>query len=405
VVRYGTAAETPAAVVTGRIDVSRTDEHPKAGRLADDLAVTGLSFADDDLPIDVRSLDIVDDAVIVTDLDGTIIDVNDAFVRVTGYSRREAIGQSPRLLSSGYQDAEFYAELWRTITSGEVWEGELIDRRRDGQLRTYHATISPVKDTAGRVTHFVAVERDISRELDRQAAPGSAGLIHTDLIGACVYANARAAALFDVEATQLLGQGLAGVLEPDDAAQLREVVGLVAESGRSHRLDVRRQDSGGGVLHIELAPLTVPTGAVIGAVGTIEDLSEHVAVHRELERRNAFIVSVLDALPEEVAVTADDGTVLAVNRAWRAAQQQDPDDSVLATRVGEDIEAHARRGVDRGDERAAALLDELHRRRTIGDDAGGDASASVGYAVTPLAWDEGGFVLRRLPSPMVSTDD
>jgi PAS domain S-box-containing protein len=383
--------------------VSRTDEQPQAGRLADDLSITDLQVSDEDLPIDVRSLDLVGDAVIVTDLEGTIVDVNDAFVQMTGYSRREAIGQTPRLLSSGFQDAEFYAQLWRTVTGGEVWEGELIDRRRDGQLRTYHATISPVKDTAGRVTHFVAVERDLSHELERQAAPGSAGLLHTDLTGACVYANRRAAGLFDTQPTQLLGQGLVGVLEPDDAIQLREVVGLVAESGRSHRLDVRRRGIDGRVLHVELAPLRVPSGPVIGTVVAIEDRSEQVAVQRELDRRDAFILSVLDALPDEVAVVAEDGRVLAVNRAWRAARQDDPDDMILAAEVEDDIEAHARRAAERDDHRAWALLDELHRRRTTGDDAGGAGSlapggAPPGYTVTPLAWDEGGYVLRRVPA-------
>lgn len=384
--------------------MSRTDRQRTATAAADEPTIVGRPMTGEVPNLDVRSLDLIGDAVLVTEVDGTIIDVNDAFVRNTGYSRNEAIGQTPRLLSSGYQSAEFYAELWRTVTGGDVWEGELIDRRRDGQLRTYHATISPVKDTAGRVTHFVAVERDISRELDRQAAPGSAGLIHTDLTGACVYANGRAAALMDTEPTRLLGRGLANGLEPDDAAQFREVVGLVAGSGRNHRLDVRTRDSGGELLHIELAPLTVPSGTVIGTVGAIEDLSEQVAVHRELDRRDAFVTSVLDALPDPVVVVAGDGTVLAVNRAWLAARPHDPDDALLGAQLGEDLEDRARQGARRGDPQATALLQELHRRRTTGDDAGASVAEVAGgepsrYAVTPLAWDDGGYVLRRLPSP------
>jgi PAS domain S-box-containing protein len=363
-------------------------------------------------PIDVRSLDLAGDAVIVTDLDGTIVDVNDAFVRQTGYSRREALGQTPRLLSSGYQDEAFYADLWDTVSSGRVWEGELIDRHRDGALRTYHATISPVKDTSGQVTHYVAVERDISGELERRGAPGAAGLIHTDLTGSCVYANRRTAAMFGAETTALLGRGLLEALEADDAEAFREVVARVAETGRTHRLDVRTRQADGALLHIELAPLTVPSGTAIGAVGSIEDLSERIAVHRELDRRDAFVASVLDALPDEVAVAADDGTVLAANRAWRAARKKAPDDAILAAGVGDDVEASARRGAERGDRHAVELLDELHRRRTTGDDAGTPLidrpSSSGGYAVTPLAWDDGGYVLRRVatsPEPQDAEDN
>lgn len=383
----------------GRGAVGQRDEEPT---LTYDLTHDASTQRGGGPPIDVRSLNLAGDAVIVTDLDGTIIDVNDAFVRQTGYSRREALGQTPRLLSSGYQDGAFYAELWRTVSSGQVWEGELIDRHRDGALRTYHATISPVKDTSGQVTHYVAVERDISGELERRGAPGAAGLIHTDLTGSCVYADRRTAAMFGTEPTALLGRGLLEALESDDAEAFREVVARVAETGRTHRLDVRTRQADAALLHIDLAPLTVPSGGTIGVVGSIEDLSERIAVHRELDRRDAFIASVLDALPDEVAVAADDGTILAANRAWRAARREAPDDTILAAGVGDDVEARARRGADRGDPHAAALLDELHRRRTTGDDAGtpptDPSSSPGGYAITPLAWDDGGYVLRRVPT-------
>lgn len=357
--------------------------------------------------IDVRSLDLGGDVVIITDREGTIVDVNDAFVRVTGYSRREAIGQTPRLLSSGFQDQEFYAELWRTLTRGEVWEGQLVDRRRDGQLRTYHATISPVKDSAGRITHFVAVERDMTSDLARQAALGTTGLVHTDQTGNCVYADRRSAMLLDTEPPHLLGRGLTDQLDPDDAAQLREMVGLTTESGRRYRLDVRLRATGEW-RHLELAPLTVASGAVIGAACAIEDLAAEVELRRELERREALLNSVLDALPDPVAVAADDGTVLALNRAWRQAHREDPDDEVLAASVGDDVESRARRAAEQGDERATALLAELRRLRTTGQDQGptrrprgdpedGAPETGPGIVVTPLAWEEGGAVLR-LPS-------
>ena len=72
------------------------------------------------------------DAIVITDIFGTILYANPAFTLMTGYSCEEAVGQNPRVLKSGRQPAEFYQALWKTIASGQVWHGELINRRKDG---------------------------------------------------------------------------------------------------------------------------------------------------------------------------------------------------------------------------------------------------------------------------------
>ncbi|MEX2550409.1 MAG: PAS domain-containing protein [Nitriliruptoraceae bacterium] len=341
--------------------------------------------------IDVTALDLGGDVVFITDADGNIVDVNDAFVRVTGYSKREAIGSKPSLLSSGFQDESFYQQLWDTISSGQVWEGQLVDRRRDGALRTHHATISPVQDESGRITHYVAFERDVTTELGRHGAVGSTGLLHTDLAGRCVYADARAASLIGRPSTELLGPGLLSALEESDAAELREVIGMAAELGREHRLDARTVH--GSWLHLEVAPLSVASGAVIGAVCGVEDVSEQLSVHRELARRDAFVASVLDALPDAVAIIDPDGSVAAVNHAWLTASGRAKEDRVLATRVGEDIRATIRTAIDDGDEDARVLAEDLHRVLKGMTSAPQRGSR---FQVTPLRTDDGGAVLRKL---------
>ncbi len=105
------------------------------------------------------------ETIVITDPDGTIQYVNPAFERVTGYSREEAVGKNPRLLKSGEQDEVFYRGLWGTITSGRVWRGRFVDRRKDGSLYTEDATISPVLDAVGRIVSYVAVKRDITEHL------------------------------------------------------------------------------------------------------------------------------------------------------------------------------------------------------------------------------------------------
>ncbi|ARS90250.1 hypothetical protein B1756_11295 [Natrarchaeobaculum aegyptiacum] len=111
--------------------------------------------------------------VLITDVQATIVYVNPAFEDVTGYDREEVIGKTPRILNSGEQDAAFYEDLWSTILSGDVWEGEIINQRKDGS--TYHVsqTISPLTED-GQITHFVSVNNDITelkereRDLERQ---------------------------------------------------------------------------------------------------------------------------------------------------------------------------------------------------------------------------------------------
>jgi len=107
--------------------------------------------------------------IVVTDAQGQIQYVNPAFEAVTGYTRAEAIGQNPRLLKSGQQDAAYYRTLWQAICSGNTWQGRFVNRKKNGALYTEEATISPVRDAAGTIANYVAVKRDISADLNLQA--------------------------------------------------------------------------------------------------------------------------------------------------------------------------------------------------------------------------------------------
>ncbi|MEW6080045.1 MAG: PAS domain S-box protein [Thermodesulfobacteriota bacterium] len=111
------------------------------------------------------AIDQVGDMIVITDTQGIIQYVNPAFEQVTGYGRREAVGQNPRIMKSGRQDQVFYENLWATITSGRTWQGRMINRRKDGTFFTEDATISPVHDAAGRIVNFVAVKRDITEHI------------------------------------------------------------------------------------------------------------------------------------------------------------------------------------------------------------------------------------------------
>jgi PAS domain S-box-containing protein len=105
------------------------------------------------------------EAIFITDSAWIIQYVNPAFETVTGYTGEEVIGQNPRIFKGGQEDEAAYLELWRTITSGAVWQGRFVERKKDGTLHTGEATVSPVRDDAGEIVSYVAVERDITEQL------------------------------------------------------------------------------------------------------------------------------------------------------------------------------------------------------------------------------------------------
>ena len=105
-----------------------------------------------------------DQVMIVTNREGEIEYVNPAFERVTGYTAEEVLGENPRLLKSEEQNEEFYQELWETITADETWESELTNRTKSGELYRVKQTIIPITDDRGEITHFAAIERNITEE-------------------------------------------------------------------------------------------------------------------------------------------------------------------------------------------------------------------------------------------------
>lgn len=117
-------------------------------------------------------------AVVVTDRSGIIRWANPAFTQLTGYSLDEAVGQTLRILSSGKHDKAFYQRIWETILAGQVWHGELINRRKDGSFYTEEQTITPVFDDRSNTTHFISIKQDIT---DRKWAEKEIRALNADL--------------------------------------------------------------------------------------------------------------------------------------------------------------------------------------------------------------------------------
>ncbi len=147
-----------------------------------------------------NAVELTDDAVFITTRDGRIEYINPAFTRVTGYTKREVIGKTPRLLKSDNHPPEHYRELWSTVLSGKVYRNTITNRRKNGEIFTADQTITPMRDITGRISNFVSVSKDMTeflalqeRELHMTVAanvqkrlyPQTSPLIHgLDLAGA-----------------------------------------------------------------------------------------------------------------------------------------------------------------------------------------------------------------------------
>ncbi len=124
--------------------------------------ITNRKRAEAQMHLQTTALESAANAIVILDREAKIIWVNPAFTTITGYSAKEAIGQNPRVLKSGKHEEAFYKNLWGTVLAGAVWNGEIINKRKDGVLYTEEMTITPVKNKEGEVTHFIAIKQDIT---------------------------------------------------------------------------------------------------------------------------------------------------------------------------------------------------------------------------------------------------
>jgi PAS domain S-box-containing protein len=127
--------------------------------------ITARKQSEEDLIRLATAVEQAAESIVITDTNGVVRYVNPAFECTTGYSREEIIGQNPSILKGGKHDSAFYANLWETIKSGAVWTGHFTNRKKDGSIYEEEATISPVRDASGTIVNFVAVKRDVTKEV------------------------------------------------------------------------------------------------------------------------------------------------------------------------------------------------------------------------------------------------
>jgi len=236
-------------------------------------------------------------AVLITDSNGVIEYVNPAFEELTGYDREEAIGQTPALLKSGLHDRTFYQELWSVIGSGDVWQGELVNERKDGRRFVIAQTIAPITDERGSVEGFVAINRDVTEQKEREqelerfrsaVSYAGHGVVITDEDGVIEYVNEAFEELSGYSAAEIVGETPA-ILKSGDHDEpfyrgLWETI-LDGEVWQGEVINERR-DGSRYVIDQTIAPITDEDGDLDGFVAINRDITQLKSYERELEKQN-----------------------------------------------------------------------------------------------------------------------
>jgi len=267
-----------------------------------------------------------DDAIVVTDAGGFIEYVNPAFEAHTGYRREEAVGRTPSIVKSGVHDKAFYRELWGTLRRGEVFRAVFTNRRKNGELFYEEKTITPLKDEAGKITHFVSAGRDITERIKAEQAllaserryaemaeQAPDAIVTLDLMGHLLTLNPAAERISGYVAGELVGRHFAsiGVLTAHSLPRaLLEFPLVVTGAERPpFELEIVRKD--GGLLFMEANPRLIH---LTGQPAMVQVTLRDITARKQAEDQIARLGRILDSSSNEIYVfDAEDLRFVQVN--------------------------------------------------------------------------------------------
>ncbi len=275
----------------------------------------------------LTAIEQVPDAVVLTDRNGNIQYVNPAFTVLTGYTQEESIGQNSRILKSGRQSPAFYQELWETIVSGNVWNGLIINRRKDGSVYTEEMQIAPMKGPGGEITGHIAIKRDVTAKIaaeQAQSLPASIVESSDDAIfstgpnGVILSWNRGAEALFGYAGVEIIGQSattLDAVGHVDRFALILKTL-LKGWAIGSYDTAIRRQDGVEVEVALSVSPIRDSAGKVVGASAIARDISQRLLAERSLRENEERFRTVFEHAPCGIFVEDMEGRFVQVNQTF-----------------------------------------------------------------------------------------
>lgn len=289
-------------------------------------------------------------SVVITDSNGIIEYVNPKFGLLTGYSSNEVLGQNPSLLKSGVQSKTFYTEMWKLISSGKEWHGEFCNKKKSGEIYWESASISPIIDQSGAITHFVAVKEDITARKETELELSESEQKYKDIHRLFRTISNNMTDLFwakDLDkryvfANKAICDNLLNAIDTDEPIGKTDIqfaerernshpenphwhtFGEICQDSDQEIIDTQkpgRFDEYGYVkgkflyLDVQKSPLFNDVGEMIGVVGSARDVTVEKDIQKNLNKSEQRYRTLFEESRDAILLATIDGRLIDFNRA------------------------------------------------------------------------------------------
>lgn len=259
--------------------------------------------------------------VMVTGKDGQIEYVNPKFSEITGYSAEEVIGQKANIIRPEATSDSLYKDLWNTISAGNVWHGEFCNRKKNQEIFWESASISPIKNKDGEITHYVAVKEDITERKKMEArlqetkyryetlldnAP--VGIWNAGIDGSGQYINPRAVEIMGVTPELAQDGGWAVALHPEDAARVYKAWTDFTAGEAPYNLNYRFVHPNGDIRWVtgQAQQVRNKQGKLIGFIGVLTDITESTRILHELRLHQEHLEDLVAQRTQELSQSTEE---------------------------------------------------------------------------------------------------